>query len=239
MLQPPRPLEVAVVSCRLAAVGFLAALVLGGCTTHIAPYRAKTREFDAGEYGAKPRARGGSLFAEGQRHLVEDDRAARVGDLIIIQVDEADSAVHDANTKINSKNKISLGLTGAVVNAIAKAYPAADLTKLLGSDSDFGFGGQGRVQRQGTMRATLPVRVRKVLPNDDFYVEGTKVVMVGNEEHHLYVSGIVRAIDIRPDGSVPSSRVADAEIEYTGRGDIQDQQRPGWLARLLAKLWPL
>ena len=62
--------------------------------------------------------------------------------------------------------------------------------------------------------------------------------MVGNEEQHIYVSGIVRRRDIDPDNTVPSSRIADAEIEYTGRGDVSDQQRRAWGNRLLAKLWP-
>ena len=76
------------------------------------------------------------------------------------------------------------------------------------------------------------------MPNGDLYVEGSKVVMVGNEEHHIYVSGIVMSMDIDADNSVASSRIADAEIEYTGRGDISDQQRQGWLSRTMGKVWP-
>ncbi len=62
--------------------------------------------------------------------------------------------------------------------------------------------------------------------------------MVDNEEHHIYVSGIVRPADVAEDNSVPSSRVGDAEIEYSGRGDVSDQQRQGWLSRTLGKIWP-
>jgi flagellar L-ring protein FlgH len=78
----------------------------------------------------------------------------------------------------------------------------------------------------------------QVLPSGDLFIEGTKVLMVGEEEHHIYVSGVVRKIDIAEDDTIPSSRIADAEIEYTGRGDISDTQRRGWLGRLLSKIWP-
>jgi flagellar L-ring protein precursor FlgH len=37
---------------------------------------------------------------------------------------------------------------------------------------------------------------------------------------------------------VPSSRIADAEIEYTGRGDVSDTQRRGWFSRIVGKVWP-
>ena len=80
--------------------------------------------------------------------------------------------------------------------------------------------------------------MKRVLRNGDLFVEGTKIVMVDNEEHHLYVSGVVRQADILADNSVLSSRVADAEIEYAGRGDVSDQQRPGWLSRILTAIWP-
>jgi flagellar L-ring protein precursor FlgH len=71
------------------------------------------------------------------------------------------------------------------------------------------------------------------MPNGDLFLEGTKVVLINNEEYHLYISGLVRPTDIAQDNSVLSSRIADAQIEFTGRGDLADQQRKGWLARLL------
>jgi flagellar L-ring protein precursor FlgH len=37
---------------------------------------------------------------------------------------------------------------------------------------------------------------------------------------------------------VSSSRVADAQIEFTGRGDIADQVNRGWLTKLLDWLNP-
>jgi flagellar L-ring protein precursor FlgH len=110
--------------------------------------------------------------------------------------------------------------------------------QLFATESEMSFTGSGKIARKGTLSATLPVRVKQELGNGDLYVEGTKVVMVGEEEHHIYLSGIVRTADIADDNTVPSSRIADAEIEYTGRGDVSDQQRRGWGSRLLARVWP-
>ena len=209
-----------------------------GCMGHIGPYVPKKRDFETGEYADSHRARGASLFVSGSRGLFEDDRASRVGDVVIIQLDENDTATHDATTNMSKKSSMSLGLSGGLIDALQKVMPAVALTKLLGIDAASDFAGAGSVKRGGKLQGSVPVRVRKVLPNDDLYVEGTKVVMVGNEEHHLYISGIVRPVDVKADGTVPSSRVADAEIEYTGRGDISDYQRPGWLTRYINKASP-
>ena len=223
----------------LAALALAASGALG-CASHIAPYRAKHRKLDAGEYAARSRPTGGSLYAEGTPGLLEDHNASRVGDILVVKIDEKDVASHQADTTLNKTDATTYGLPAALgfMTALKAKYPDVDPAKLFSSTTDQKFTGNGAVKREGTVTATLPVRVIQVLPSGDLFVEGTKVVMVGAEEHHIYVSGTVRRVDIAEDDSVPSSRIADAEIEYTGRGDLSDTQRRGWLGRTLSKLWP-
>ena len=223
---------------RTAAV--VLALATLGCVSHIAPYHSKHRKLDAGEFGARSKPANGSLYAEGTPGLFEDHSASRIGDILVIRIDEKDLASHQADTKLDRSDATSYGVPAAIglVAAIKAKYPDVDPAKLLSTTSDQKFTGVGAVKREGTVTATLPVRVVQILPSGDLFIEGTKVVMVGEEEHHIYVSGIVRRVDIADDDSVPSSRIADAEIEYTGRGDISDTQRRGWLSRTLSKLWP-
>jgi flagellar L-ring protein precursor FlgH len=224
----------------LALAACLVICGLSGCVTHIAPYRPKHRRFDPGDYGKAPRPANGSLYAAGQRGFYEDDRASRVGDILIVRIDESENASRDASSKLSKKGSQKYGVPASfgILDAVKAKYPNVDPEALFGAESDSEFDGKGQVKRAGKLTATLSVRIRKVMPNGDFYIEGTKVIMVGNEEHHLYVSGLVRAADVRADDTVLSSRIADAEIEYTGRGDVSDQQRPGWLARALSAIWP-
>jgi flagellar L-ring protein precursor FlgH len=222
-------------------IALAVALVVGaGCADHIAPYHAKHRVFDAGEFGARSKPANGSLYAEGTPGLFEDHSASRIGDILVIKIDERDLASHNADTTLNRSDATNYGMPGAVgfLAALKTKYPDVDPAKLFSTTSDQKFTGQGAVKREGTVTAVLPVRVKQILPSGDLFIEGTKVVMVGVEEHHIYVSGIVRRVDIADDDSVPSSRIADAEVEYTGRGDLSDTQRRGWLGRTLSKLWP-
>lgn len=218
----------------------LALVVLAGCTSHIAPYRQKHRHFDPGEFGARSTAQNGSLYAEGAPGLFEDPVASRIGDILVIRIDEKDLASQQADSKLDKSDDTSYGVPAAFgfVAALKAKYPDVDPAKLFATTTSQKFSGNGAVSRQGQVMATLPVRVRQILPSGDLFVEGTKVVMVGAEEKHIYLSGIVRRIDIADDNSVSSSRIADAEIEYAGRGDISDTQRRGWGSRVLSKLWP-
>jgi flagellar L-ring protein precursor FlgH len=213
---------------------------LAGCASHIAPYKPKHRHFELGKYGDRSNANNGSLYAEGATGLFEDPVATRIGDILVIKIDEKDLASHQADTTLKKTDATSYGLPAAfgVIAALQKKYPSIDPATLFSSTSNVNFTGNGAVQRQGQVTATLPVHVVELTPSGDLVVEGTKVIMTGDEEHHIYMSGIVRRIDIADDDTVPSSRVADAEVEYTGAGDISDTQRRGWLNRLLTKIWP-
>jgi flagellar L-ring protein precursor FlgH len=44
---------------------------------------------------------------------------------------------------------------------------------------------------------------------------------------------VIRPADIEGDNSVDSSLIADARVEFTGRGDIADQVERGWLTKAL------
>ena len=219
----------------------LIALSMSACASHIAPYKPKHRNFDPGEYAASTGSnKDGSLYSAGADGLYEDGVAGRIGDIVVILIDEHEDASRDAATTLSKTDTTSYGVTAllGLLPALQKAAPGVDPSQLFGTNSSMQFAGAGSSTRKGTLTATLPVRVAQVLPNHDLYVEGHKVVMVGEEEHHLYISGIVRRRDIADDDSIPSSRIAEAQIEYTGKGDVSDQQRRGWLSRLIAKVWP-
>lgn len=209
-------------------------LLLTACSGHRSLHERRTRDFEPGEYAEPPKAATGSLFAAGRPGLFDDIRSRNVGDVLIVRIQESDSAVHDSSTELDRDAELNAGLSGT----IETMAPSLSISEMIGAQSSQSVRGSGRIRRRGVLNATLPVRVRQVLPNGDLYVEGSKVVLVGNEERQLYISGVVRPADIEGDGTVLSSRLADAEIAYTGFGDATDQQRVGWLSSILKLLWP-
>lgn len=207
---------------------------------HIQPHNPKSRAYELPDLPERAQPEAGSLFTEEQVGWFEDNRAKAVGDLVVIRIDERESASRSDSTKLKKNRKSAKGIPEALglMALLKKEFPEIQPDKLLSTNRESDFGGQGEIQRKGRLTATLPVRVRRVLPNGDFFVEGTNVVMVGAEEHHLYVSGIVRRVDIKTDNTVASSRIAEAHIESIGRGDVTDQQRPGWAARAMERGYP-
>jgi flagellar L-ring protein FlgH len=211
---------------------------------HVQPFTPRQRIYTPGDYAqksasAKPSA--GSLFSEANPGYLEDTRAVRVGDFVIIRIAESADAQGDSTTNLSRDNSATMGVDGlaGLIPALKRAYPDIDPTKLLAFTSKAAFAGSGTTARKGQLSGDIAVRVVKEMPNGDLFIEGTKVVLINNEEYHLYLSGLVRPTDIGQDNSIASTRIADAQIEFTGRGDLADQQRKGWLSRLIDTFNPL
>jgi flagellar L-ring protein precursor FlgH len=205
---------------------------------HIQPFTARDRKYNPGEYAAtraEARPSNGSLYSEAQPGYLEDTRALRVGDITMVKINENAQASGGATTNLKKDTSRSAGVDSllGLMPAMKKAYPNIDPAQLLKMASSFDFDGEGKSERSGTLKGSIGVRVKQEMPNGDLFVEGTKVVMINHEEYHLYISGVIRPSDIEMDNSIDSSLIADARVEFTGRGDINDQNERGWLTKIL------
>jgi flagellar L-ring protein FlgH len=218
-------------------------ILLASCgPAHLGEYTPKHREYKLPAEGkdADEPASPGSLWRDGRpaSMLFTDARALHSNDLVVINIEEVANASRSADTSLDRASS-----SAAKVDAFLKL-----LKKLKISSSDSGlnisgsssssFKGVGSTDRSESLTATVPAVVIKVLSNGNLFVEGHRAILVNSEEHHFYISGVVRPIDIDQQNSVKSSVVADAQIEFVGRGDLTDNQRQGWLSRYLGWLWP-
>jgi flagellar L-ring protein precursor FlgH len=218
----------------------LSLLLLGCPAAHVAPYTPKRRVYQptATAGAVTPVSSSGSLWHAGNTAsmLYTDARALREGDLVVVKVEEVANAQRSAATDVNRSNTNSASLT-TFLQTLGKTQvsgPGAGLN--AGSGTQFqGDASSGRSER---LTATVTSVVRQVLPNGNLFVEGHRVILVNSEEHHFYISGVVRPIDIDQDNSIKSSMIADAEIEFTGQGELTDGQRQGILSRYLGWIWP-
>jgi flagellar L-ring protein precursor FlgH len=210
-------------------------------STHITPYTPKKRVYESTPLAkTDSTAAVGSLWEDGRpaTMLFTDARALRENDLVVVKIEEIADAKRGADTSIKRSSTATAKLNEfmGLMNKIKSLASWFDPQISVESGSSFDANGStGRTER---LTATVPALVRKVLPNGNLFIEGHRVVLVNNEEHHFYISGVVRPIDIDQENSVKSSMIADAEIEFTGRGVVSEAQERGWLPKYLGWLWP-
>ncbi len=227
----------------VSVIIFLGAAASACGPNHITAFTPKERDYKPGKYAQRDpslQPSRGSLFSDASGGFLEDTRAVRVGDIVLIEIDEAADASGNSTTALSRSSEADMGISNVLglVGALKTAAPMFDPTHILSWMSNADFAGQGNTARNGELRGRVAVRVTREMPNGDLFLEGTKVILINYEEYHLYISGLVRRADIQEDNTVASSRIADAEVEFTGRGDIDDQQRKGVLGRALDKVQP-
>lgn len=217
----------------------LGAWVVAGCPArHIEEYKPKSRTYEppaAASATPAPPPADGSLWRDDKpvAKLFTDARAMRENDLVVVKVVENADAKRSADVDVQraSDNDASVS---AFLTAVSATTPSAEV-KASATNSFKGLGSTGRTEK---LTATVPATVKQVLPNGNLFIEGHRVVLVNNEEAHFYVSGVVRPFDIDQENSVKSSMIADAHIEFTGRGTLTDNQQQGIIQRYFGWIWP-
>ena len=159
------------------------------------------------------------------RSLVAEDKAAHVGDVLTVIVQEAASASSSADLRAERSFRVAAQMTASK----AEPYSAAAAT-------DTRSDGVGRTQRSGRLLAQLSVSVTDVKENGDLLVRGEQSLRINGEEQLITLTGVVRPRDISEGNTVVSSRIADAKIQFHGKGFVARQSRPGWLARFFSLL---
>ncbi len=154
----------------------------------------------------------------------------RIGDLLTIVVDESAAASEQVSTTA-SADRAQRAKLNAGVDALARLGPLKDFaTGMENSSRDVGASG-----RRGELTAVLTVRVTGVDANGVATIQGAKNVTVDGRAQLIEVRGLVRAEDVSPANSIPSSRIADAVITYKGK---KITPRSGILGKILSILWP-
>jgi len=177
----------------------------------------------------------GSLWKEddARTFFFQDAKAGFVGDIVTVRVIENASGSKDATTSTGRSSSLSTS-TGAFFGLGANKLAQAE----AGTSFSNSFDGDGSTSRSGNLRAEVTAMVTTVYPNGNMEIKGHREVMINKEKEYLSISGIIRPEDIGPGNTVLSTVIADAKIEYSGQGVLDDKQRPGWLMRIIDFIWP-
>jgi flagellar L-ring protein precursor FlgH len=168
--------------------------------------------------------------------LMGDLRARRVNDLVTVRVEEVIAASGTADSSLSKNGTASAGV-GSFFGAEKLAPDSLDVNNLASLKAGTGFKGAGTTTRAGTLSATLTARVAEVLPNGDLVIEGVREIDINGDRQIVVLTGVARVVDIRPGNILPSASIGQLRIRYFGKGLMKDSLSPGWLIRILNKIF--
>jgi flagellar L-ring protein precursor FlgH len=173
-------------------------------------------------FAAIPCAFADDLYQGGNwASLAADRKASQVGDLITIQV----LANNTATNSVSQASKRRTSVDGRIT-------AGTSFDKSAGIGFGGGYDGEGGNTRANRMAAQLSATVTEVLPNGDLMVSGWQTLDISGEKTNIRVTGRVRRDDISADNAVLSSRLAEAKIEYDGKGFASRSAKPGIVTRI-------
>ncbi len=175
----------------------------------------------------------GAIFQAdaGYAALYEGWRARRVGDPLTIVLVEKTAASKSSNAKLDSSG--GFGITPPTTGPL-KLFNPSDAS----ASGKRNFAGGGTADQANSLEGEVSVIVAAVYPNGTMLVQGQKRVTLNRGDEFVRIRGLVRTADVDRDNRVASTRVADAEISYTGRGDVARASRQGWLSRFFQVVSP-
>ena len=182
-----------------------------------------------------------SLWRPGARAFFIDQRASKPGDILTVLININDSAKLQNNTTSSRQNatKGEISHLMGVETAIAKIMPKGfDPTNAIDQAGSTSSTGGGSVARQEQVQLTVAAVITGVLPNGNLLIQGSQEVKTNNELRELTVSGIVRPEDISATNTINHSQIAEARIQYGGRGDISRVQNTPYGQAIAESLSP-
>jgi flagellar L-ring protein precursor FlgH len=167
-------------------------------------------------------------------------KARHVGDIVTIKIVETSSATNKAATDTDRNTSLAVGLNSFFNLEDRFSSSSKFFNPFAPVDSSYqgAFAGSGSTARSGALNAYITARIIQILPNGNLIIEGNREVRVNNENQVITLTGVVRPRDISAQNLIQSTYIADAKISYSGSGIVNDQQRPGWLTRILDNIWP-
>jgi flagellar L-ring protein precursor FlgH len=162
--------------------------------------------------------------------LYTDQRIARVGDIVTVNISINDKATFGNSTgrSTSAKTNFAFDWLFNPGGSGSSTTPPTPLTFNSDTNSTSSSQGLGNIDRSEVLQMSVPAVVTQVLPNGNLLISGSQEVRVNFELRQITIAGVIRPADISRNNTIAYDHVAEARISYGGRGRLSEVQQPGW-----------
>ncbi len=222
----------------ISTAALAASAVLAGCATDgVVDIRQPTTarpDMAITRPAVYDNASSGAIFSNAAfTPLFEDRRARRVGDTLTVVINEKLSASRSSDT--SSQRSGSTTAAAPKIGGMPGKF-MQDMT--VNGSSDSKFDSKGATTSDNTFTGTITVTVVEVLPNGNMEVSGEKQIGINRDSQTIRLSGVVNPNTIVSGNTVSSTQIADARVDFRGKGGIDEAQTMGWIARFFLSVLP-
>lgn len=196
----------------------------------------------------KPVTKKGSLYSSRGGSLFADKKDLQIGDIIQVVISEELQA-DTKNSRSTSQNNAGSFNGGIITPNAANVKPnealesaANKLNGVFGFDASAGsnssFSGAADSTIDEKFETTVSVIIEQTYQNGNYFIKGSKEMLIDGQQQEIILSGVIRPYDITPENSISSGQVANLKILYRKDGEEKDALRTPWGTKILRAIWP-
>ncbi len=217
------------------------AYTLAGCTSHVTTPQMDMRAPDyvqnpSSLINKKCYAHEGSVYGRGQNPIFIDRKAMHINDIVTVVINESATQSSVGNKKISdlSQNNLGGGVFGG--GLLKNLNGLTDVSFKTNTNNT--FSGTGATSRNEKFKTTVTARVVKILNNGNYFIAGSRQILVNDSKQIVKVTGVIRSNDIDQYNTIDSKYIADAKIMYINEGDIAQATKKPWGSKMVDSVWP-
>lgn len=187
----------------------------------------------------------GSIYGTGEKPLFSDRKAMKKNDLVTVIINQSATSSSSAQKQLSENSALALGGPSFTTDAADGNSLQSTLNGInkftslgVGLNSDNTYSGSGSNQRSESFTTTISARIIKVLKNGNYFIEGSREILLNGEKQTIRVSGVIRPFDIDNSNTIDSQYIADARIMYDTEGDLHKSTEQGWGSKIIQSVWP-
>jgi len=177
-------------------------------------------------------ANGTNLFPTRRMYMAGE---VKVGDIITVVLNE--SAQASRNTGMTAERTTENDVIGT--NQASAIFPGGQFfNDLKTSGSTLSSTGTGTANQSASLWGSISAVVVDVMANGNLVILGEKRLTLSEGSEIIHVRGVVRPEDVQPNNTVNSRRIANAQISYSGTGELSRAVKQPWGQRVIMGIWP-
>ncbi len=191
--------------------------------------------------------RKGALYSQQGGSLFADKKDLQVGDILQIIISE--TLTNDSKGTRNLSKASSTALGGGILAATkgnTLSNRASSLVDRINSNTGVGFStsttnsfaGSAASKASEAFTTTMSAIIEQTYQNGNYYVRGSKELLIDGQKQILQISGVIRPYDITPENTINSNQLANLKIKYVKEGEENNTNHKGWATKAIEKIWP-
>lgn len=228
-----------------AALFSIAAIFTVGCAEKQTIDIDTTPKMQVPKKVIQPKKKKGSLYSRKGASLFADKKDLQIGDIILIKIQEDVSNKSQNKRETSKENSATLGTNPFQVPTGASSGTQSRVNNLnsalgvgfnLSNSSE--FTGEAKTNTSEDFETTISAIIEETYQNGNYFVKGSKTILINGQKQTVKVSGVIRPYDITPDNTVSSNQIANLKVFYEKTGEDMDALEKPWGTKVLDTIWP-